>query len=447
MITIIKIIFCALLFFASIVHAETKFFQENIVHAQNQKISLNFQDVKVRAALQLFSEFSGLNIIVSDKIQNNMTLHLENVSWQQALDIILQTQNLGKRQYENVLLVAPEEEIAAHEKQQLQQQQQIADLEPLHSELISINYGKAADIANLLKTQNNSLLSKRGNVNVDARTNTVWVQDVSTRLNDVHKLVKKLDVPVKQVLIEARIVNVDTSFEQELGVRFGITHPSNTSGTLEGANQVVGEKALSSIPVAQRLNVDLPAAGIGAAEGAASLGVALARLGSNTLLDLELSAMESEGSGQIISRPKLITANQQTATIEAGEEIPYQHETSSGATSVTFKKAVLSLNVTPQITPDGKVLMMLKVNQDKTGARLVRGVPSIDTREIQTQVLVNNGETIVLGGIYEERQNKQVERVPFLGSLPIVGALFRHDKTDNDRKELLIFVTPRILMQ
>lgn len=446
MLTIIKITFCALLFFVSIVYAETKPFQEKIVHTQDQKISLNFQDIKVRAALQLFSEFSGLNIIVSDKIQNNITLHLENVSWQQALDIILQAQSLRKRQYENVLLVAPEEEMAAREKQQLQEQQQIADLEPLHSELIPINYGKAADIANLLKTQNNSLLSKRGNVNVDARTNTVWVQDLPTRLDDVRKLVKKLDVPVKQVLIEARIVNVDVSFEQELGVRFGLTNPSSTSGTLEGANQVVGEKVLSSIPVAQRLNVDLPAASVGGVGGTASLGIALARLGSNTLLDLELSAMESEGSGQIISRPKLITANQQTATIEAGEEIPYQQETSSGATSVTFKKAVLSLNVTPQITPDGKVLMMLKVNQDKTGTRLVRGVPSIDTREIQTQVLVNNGETVVLGGIYEERQNKQVERVPFLGSLPIVGALFRHNKMDSDRKELLIFVTPHILM-
>lgn len=407
--------------------------------ARDQNISLNFQDIKVRAALQLLAEFSGLNIIASDKVQGSMTVHLNNISWQQALDIILQAQGLGKRQYGNILLVAPGDEIAAHEKQQLQAQQQIEDLAPLHSELIAIKYGKAADIAGLLKTQGSSLLSKRGNVSVDVRTNTVWVQDVTEKLNDVRSLIKKLDVPVKQVLIEARIVNVDSNFEEELGVRFGITNPNRVSGTLEGANAAADGKSIN-----QRLNVDLPALNIGKASGAASLGIALARLGKNTLLDLELSAMEKEGNGQVISRPKLITADQQTAVIEAGEEIPYQQETVGGSTNVTFKKAVLSLNVTPQITPDGKVILLLKVNQDKTGARLVEGVPSIDTREIQTQVLVNDGETIVLGGIYEESQSKQVQRVPFLGSLPIIGALFRHQETNNNRKELLIFVTPHI---
>jgi type IV pilus assembly protein PilQ len=429
-----------ILSFATKVNADAKTAVSNSSNLQHEKtISLNFQDVKVRAVLQMLAEFSGFNIIVSDKVQGSITLHLNNIAWRQALDIILRSQGLAQRQYDNVLLIAPVDEIAMHEKQQLQADQQVEDLAPLHSELITINYGKATDIAGILKTQGSSLLSKRGNVSADARTNAVWIQDVAARLTEVRKLVKKLDLPVKQVLIEARIVNVDSNFEEELGVRFAA---ANISGlNLDAENKNSSNKANTSSNK-QYLNMDLPNLTIKQSSGV--VGMALARLGKNTLLDIELSAMESEGNGQVISRPKLITADQQTATIEAGEEIPYQQEAYGGATNVTFKKAVLSLNVTPQITPNGKVILLLKVNQDKTGTRFIDGVPSIDTREIQTQVLVNDGETIVLGGIYEESQNKQIQRVPLLGNLPIIGALFRHQQTNNNRKELLIFVTPHI---
>lgn len=416
-----------------------------------KRLSLNFQNISVRAVLQLLADFTGINIVASDSVQGEITLRLNDVPWDEALAIVLKTQGLAKRQVGNVLMIAPASEIAAQEKQMLENQQQVQELEPLRTELIRLNYAKAAEISNLLKDQSTSLLTSRGNVSVDERTNTLLVKDTPATLVDVRKLIDKLDIPVKQVLIEARIVNVDTSFEQDLGIRWGITNPDHVSGTLQGAsaiqqNVIDGNPPLDDVDFNQRLNVNLPASVDGVAQ-APSIGVALAKLGDGYLLDLELSAIETEGGGELISSPRLVTADQHPAMIESGEEIPYQEATSSGATAVEFKKAVLSLKVTPQITPDKKIIMDIKVNQDKQGTTEVLGVPTIDTRQIETNVLVDNGETIVLGGIYEESKTKDVQRVPFLGEIPLVGALFRNTGKSSERKELLIFITPKIVQQ
>ncbi|MDF2866688.1 MAG: pilQ [Gammaproteobacteria bacterium] len=413
---------------------------------QGKRISLNFQDIKVRAVLQLLAEFTGINIVASDAVQGSMTLQLNNIPWDQALDIILQTRGLDKRQVGNVILIAPAEEFANRERKELEAKQDFASLEQLRSELIQINYAKAQDIATLLKDKGNSLLSLRGNVSVDNRTNTVWVQDVPSRITEIRRLITQLDIPIKQVLIEARIVNIDKGFVQNLGVRFGVSNPNHVSGTLEGADSIAKGNTPAATDLKDRLNLDLRAPKIGDSNPA-TIGLALAKLGKNTLLDLELSALENEGAAEVISNPRIITANQMEAKIEAGEEIPYQESTSSGATSTAFKKAVLSLNVTPQITPDGRIILNLKVNQDKRGTQNVAGVPPIDTRNIQTQVLVDNGQTVVLGGIYEQEKNNQITRIPFLGKLPIVGALFRQKQVIDKRTELLIFVTPKIIKQ
>lgn len=410
-----------------------------------KRISLNFQNIKVRAVLQLLAEFTGTNMVVSDTVNGDITLRLNNVPWDQALAIILKTRGLDKRKMGSVLLIAPANEISAREKAELEAQKQVEELAPLRSELIQINYAKAGDLASLLKEKGNSLLSPRGNVSVDARTNTLWVQDTGQQLEEIRSLVHKLDIPVRQVLIEARVVMVDRDFEQELGVRFGVTKANHLSGTLEGANELAGLTPVTDIPVANRLNLDLPA--IPAAGTPATLGIAVAKLGNDVLLDLELSALESEGRGQVISSPRLITANQQPALIESGEEIPYQEATSSGATATSFKKAVLSLQVTPQITPDDKIILALQVNQDTPSAQRFNGVPAILTKEIRTNVLVDNGQTVVLGGIYKQTNNSDIRRVPFLGSLPVVGYLFRSKSTTSQREELLIFVTPKIIQQ
>jgi len=394
-------------------------------------VSLNFQDIKVRAVLQLLAEFSGLNIVATDSVNGSVTLHLENIPWQQALDILLQSQNLGKRQIGNAILIAPLSEIANHEREALEAEQEVEDFVPLQSALIEVNYGKAADIASLLKGQGSSLLSARGSVSVDARTNTLWIEDIPQKLGEIRQLIHQLDVPVKQVLIEARIVNIDCSFEEELGVHFKVTQAAEGTDALPK----------TSGPL---FNMDLAAAPLGGTDPA-SMGLALAHLGAGTLLDLELSALESEGGGKVISSPRLITADQQTAKIQSGEEIPYQQSSSSGATNIAFKDAVLSLHVTPQITPDGKVMLTLKLNQDTVGSRMVHGVPSINTREIESQTLVENNETVVLGGIYETDNSNRVKRVPMLASLPFIGNLFKHTSNDRGHRELLIFVTPHIL--
>lgn len=410
-----------------------------------KRISLNFQDIKIRAVLQLLAEFTGRNIVVSDSVIGNITLRLNRVPWDQALDIIMRTRGLSKRQMGTVMLIAPSAEIANQEKQELQEQREVTDLTPIHSELVQINYAKAATLATMLKDKTTSLLSSRGNISVDERTNTLWIQDTADKLEEIRNLVHQLDKPVRQVLIEARVVLVNKDFENDLGIRFGVTNPKHVSGTFNAANQLAGGTAPAAVkdPLS-RLNVDLPAtlAGVGQVP---SFGIALAKLGNDVFLDLELSAIESEGKGEVISSPRLVTANQHEALIESGEEIPYQEATSSGAAAIAFKEAVLRLRVTPQITPDHKIIMTLQVNQDSVSPQDVLGVPIILTKKIETNVLVDNGQTIVLGGIYRQEKSSTAQRVPFLGELPVIGGLFRNTSHVNKQEELLIFITPKIM--
>jgi type IV pilus assembly protein PilQ len=425
-----------------------------------EKLSLNFQDIEVRAVLQLIADFTGLNIVTSDTVNGNVTLRLRNVPWDQALDIILKTKGLGKRQMGNVLLIAPSEEIAAREKLELQSTQQVQDLAPLRAEYVQVNYAKAGDIAGLLKTEKNSLLSSRGTVSVDERTNTLLVQDTAAKLEEVRALVTRLDVPIRQVLIESRIVFATDDFQDALGVSWGGAakfRPGNepivgAAGQVLGAGGT-GSSTLATTPpnnpaavtVADRLAVNLmPAAPLFDNVVNAGFGLTVARLPGGTILDVELQALESEGLGKIVASPRLVTSNQQLAYIESGEEIPYLETTSSGAASVAFKKAVLRLEVTPQITPDDHIIMDLKVNQDSRGV-VTAGVPAINTREMHTKVLVANGETVVLGGIYQQDKAFQQDRIPFFGKLPVVGWMFRSETNLDKRSELMIFVTPKII--
>ena len=414
-----------------------------------ERLSLNFQNIEVRAVLQLLADFTGLNMVVSDTVSGNLTLRLKNVPWDQALDIVLKTKGLAKRVTGNVMLIAPAEEIAAREKLELEAAKQVDELAPLINETIQVNYAKAEDLATLIKSKDKSVLSSRGDVSVDQRTNKLLVRDTAENIDAIIALVEELDVPIRQVLIESRVVLASDKFTQELGVRFGVSSTSSsgsgittTSGSLSAADGFNQTGTTPQLP--SRLNVDLPAI----TAGAGSIGLAIAKLPFGTMLDLELSAAQAEGKSETISSPKVITANQQEALIETGTEIPYQQATSSGATSVAFKKAVLSLKVTPQITPDDRVIMDLIVTKDKPNfANQVLGVPPIDTNNVQTQVLVDNGETVVLGGVYETNKTHNTERVPFFGDLPLVGVLFRHKLEQNEKSELLIFVTPKLLKE
>jgi type IV pilus assembly protein PilQ len=405
-----------------------------------ERLSLNFQDIEVRSVLQLIADFTGLNVVVSDSVSGNLTLRLKNVPWDQALDIILKTKGLAMRETGNVLLIAPTEEIAAREKLELEAQQQVQELAPLRTEFIQVNYARAGDLASLLQGSQASLLSDRGTVTIDPRTNTLLIQDTNQKLDQIRNLVQRLDVPVQQVLIDSRIVIARDDFSRDLGVRFGGAFSKNNdplyagTGTLEGTQSVANGLTPS---INDRLISDL-----GVINPAGSL--ALAILGDDYLIDLELSASEAEGRSEVVSSPRVITSNQIKARIEQGVEIPYQEATSSGATSVSFKKAVLSLDVTPNITPDDRVFLDLQVNQDTVG-EVFFGIPSIDTREVQTQVLVDDGQTVVLGGIYETESSEETDKVPFFGDIPLVGRLFRTDSIVDDKSELLIFVTPKIM--
>jgi type IV pilus assembly protein PilQ len=433
---------------------------------EGQRLTLNFQDIETRAVLQLLAETSGRNIVVSDTVQGNVTLRLRNVPWDQALDIVMTTKGLAMRQNGNVIIVAPAEEIAARETADLEAKAAIQDLEPLYSEFLQVNYAKASDLANLIGAQAgdaNALLSSRGSIAVDDRTNTLLVQDTADKLENIRRMVRTLDVPIKQVLIESRIVVVNDNFSRDLGVRLGFTaYDENssgdgaivTSGTGTGTDTMVnsiidnlgttGQVTPVEVPtLGDRYNVNVP---ISEAAGRFSLAV----LERDYLVDLELTALEAEGRGEIVSTPRVITANQKEARIEQGVEIPYQQSASSGATTVQFKKAVLSLEVTPQITPDNNIIMDLRVHKDNVGEVISTGgiggtVPSIDTRAVETQVLVEDGQTVVLGGIYETERRETVNKVPFLGDIPAVGVMFRSKSVQNDKSELLIFVTPRIL--
>jgi len=420
-----------------------------------EKLSLNFQDIEVRSVLQLLADFTDLNIVVSDSVQGKLTLRLKNTPWDQALDIILQSKALGKRQAGNVIMIAPAEEIATRERIELEGLKQKTELAPIRTEFFQANYAKASDLAALLQAQTGGLLSDRGAVTVDDRTNTLLISDTADQLADIRALVHRLDVPIRQVLIESRIVIASDDFNKDIGVRWGLNR--NTAGTVDGT---VGDGegfALSGNSNGltnllngddldgNRFNVNLPGN-----NPFGSLAVALAKLPLGTLLELELSAMQAEGTGEVISSPRVITANQHEAHIEQGVEIPYLEASSSGATSVSFRKAVLGLTVTPQITPDDRIVMDLKINKDTVGEIFSSGnvnVPSIDKREVNTQVLVDNGETVVLGGVYEQNLLDQVDMVPFFGNLPLIGRFFQHTTYQDDKSELLVFVTPKIIKE
>ncbi len=423
-----------------------------------EKLSLNFQNIEVRAVLQLLADFNGMNLVTSDTVTGNLTLRLKNVPWDQALDIILKTKGLAMRQNGNVMLIAPAAEIAAREKQELEAKKQLVELQPLYSEIIEINFAKADELAAILtSTQGDSVdgqggfLSERGSVVVDARTNSLLLRDTADQLVAIQKLIEQLDIPVRQVLIESRIVIANNDFSKELGVRFGASARSRTlgagtSGNLEDLSVDPNDSNLIEPSRGGELggdglNVNLPVN-----NPAGSIALALAKLPMGMILELELSAMQEEGRGEVISSPRVITSNQKQATIEQGTEIPYQEASSSGATSVSFKEAVLKLDVTPQITPDDRIVMDLEVNKDEVG-EIFLGVPSIDTRSVKTQVLVDNGETVVLGGIYEQTKNYGVQRVPFFGDLPYVGVLFRNTFNEDRQRELLVFVTPKIVKE
>ena len=414
-----------------------------------ERLSLNFQDIEVRAVLQLIADFTGLNMVASDTVGGNVTLRLKNVPWDQALDIILKAKGLGMRQIDNVIMVAPNAEIAAREKLELEANKQVEELAPLRTEFMQINYAKADDLAFLISAEENSLLTERGSVAIDERTNTLIVQDVAKSLQDVRGMIDKLDIPVRQVLIESRIVNADETFAKDLGVRFGASKTIADSVQPGGLRTIGGGKEGTTdfgsptsfnVDGVENLMVDLPAA----AASAGALGLAVGKVGS-WLLQLELSALLAEGRGENIASPKVITTNQREAIIESGVEIPYTEASSSGATTVSFKKAVLSLRVTPQITPDNKILLDLQVNQDTQGAAVAGGIPTINTKNVGTQVMVDNGETVVLGGVYGTSSNTTTERIPFFGDLPYLGFLFKRSQDTTQKEELLIFVTPKIL--
>jgi len=431
-----------------------------------ERLTLNFQDIDVRPLLQLLADTSGQNIVVSDSVKGRVTLRLQNVPWDQALDIVLKTKGLDMRRKDNVILVAPQAELAAQEKAELEAQKDIQELAPLRTEFLTVNYAKATEIARLVKSAGGgSLLSTRGNVTVDERTNTLLVQDTAENLAAVRSMVATLDIPVRQVLIESRIVIVSDDFSRELGVRAGFTRVSDdvkdlmaVSGSAQATDSIMGS-ALDNLastgqpfpvdvpfgPAFERYNVNMPVA-----NPAGRIALSILDF-DDFLIDLELSAAQNEGRGEIKSTPRVITANQREAIIEQGVEIPFQESASSGATTTQFKKAVLSLKVTPQITPDDRVILDLVVTKDSIGQLVPSAtggfVPSIDTRNIQTQVLVKDGQTVVLGGIMETERRDSVKKVPGLGDVPVLGNLFKSKTKINNRDELLIFVTPKILRE
>ncbi|KIH85728.1 Type IV pilus biogenesis protein PilQ [Pseudomonas batumici] len=402
-----------------------------------EKLSLNFQDIDVRSVLQLIADFTNLNLVASDTVQGGITLRLQNVPWDQALDLVLKTKGLDKRKIGNVLLVAPADEIAARERQELESQKQIAELAPLRRELLQVNYAKAADIAKLFQsvTSAESKADERGSITVDERTNNIIAYQTQDRLDELRRIVAQLDIPVRQVMIEARIVEANVGYDKQLGARWGgkISGGNwNTSGGSPTLSKLTGQS--SSTPF-----VDLGAT-------TATSGIGIGFVTNNTTLDLELSAMEKTGNGEVVSQPKVVTSDKETAKILKGTEIPYQESSSSGATSVAFKEASLSLEVTPQITPDNRIIMEVKVTKDEPDYQnVLNNVPPIKKNQVNAKVLVNDGETVVIGGVFSNTQSKTEEKVPFLGDVPYVGRLFRRDIVSEAKSELLVFLTPRIM--
>ena len=415
-----------------------------------EKLSLNFQNVEVRSVLQVIADFTGLNIITSDTVTGNLTLRLKDVPWDQALDIILQAKGLDMRKTGNVVWIAPRDELATKEKLALEAQQQISELEPLRTESIQLNYQKAESIQKLISDPTQKVLSKRGSAVVDARTNTLFVQDTPSKLEEIRALIKQIDIAVRQVLIESRIVEANDTFNKNLGARLGLLNRQTAGGHVApgGSVRSLGVQTGQAETYAESFfpdsfSVNLPAAAVaGAAAG--QFGFTLFNSSATRFLNLEISALQSDGKGKVISNPRVITADNVEAIIEQGTEIPYQQATSSGATSISFRKATLSLKVKPQVTPDDNVIMTLEVHKDSVGQQTTAG-PSIDTKQVNTQVLVENGGTVGIGGIFTQTESKTVNKVPLLGDIPILGALFKQQINTNDRRELLIFVTPRIL--
>lgn len=424
-----------------------------------EKLSLNFQDIDVRSVLQLIADFTDLNLVASDTVAGNITLRLQNVPWDQALDLVLKTKGLDKRQVGNVLLVAPAEEIAARERQELESQKQIAELAPLRRELIQVNYAKAADMAKLFQSvtsADSGVPDDRGSITVDERTNSIIAYQTQERLDELRRIVAQLDVAVRQVMIEARIVEANVNFSKDLGVRWGGTLGSagskwrtygkdgSTGVDEDGVGNCGPFGGACSRPTVAG-GVPVPFVDMGAQASTSGIGIGFVT--NSAIIDLQLSAMESSGNGEIVSQPKVVTSDKETAKILRGQEIPYQEASSSGATSTSFKEAALSLEVTPQITPDNRIIMEVKVNKDSADyeRRVGAGAPPINKNEVNAKVLVSDGETIVIGGVFENTQSKAVQKVPFLGDVPYIGRLFRRDFVNDNKTELLVFITPRIM--
>lgn len=427
-----------------------------------EKLSLNFQDIDVRSVLQLIADFTDLNLVASDTVEGNITLRLQNVPWDQALDLVLKTKGLDKRKVGNVLLVAPADEIAARERQELEAQKQISELAPLRRELIQVNYAKASDIAKLFQSVTGGSATpgaaaaaqgdNRGSITVDDRTNSIIAYQTQDRLDELRRIVAQLDIPVRQVMIEARIVEAAVDYSKSLGVRWGgaVTFGNWASWGKDGNLGVDGAAGSGCGPfvngctLPSNNNVPTPSVDLGVTNSTSGLGIGF--VSNNAILDLQLSAMEKGGNGEIVSQPKVVTSDKVTAKIMKGSEIPYQEASSSGATSTSFKEAALMLEVTPQITPDNRIIMDVKVTKDEPDfANALNDVPPIKKNEVTAKVLVNDGETIVIGGVFSNTQTKATDKVPFLGDVPVLGRLFRRDAVTDTKNELLVFITPRIM--
>ena len=419
------------------------------------RISLNFQSIEVRAVLQLIADFTELNLVASDSVTGSITLRLQNVPWDQALDLVLKTRGLDSRQIGNVLMVAPAQEIAERERQEIEANKQLAELAPLQSEFIRIRYAKAIDVVGLFEAgseEGGSLISERGSVVVDERTNSIVVTDTAAKLAEIRDLIEKVDIPIRQVMIEARIVIASSNIDEQLGIRWGGGY-LNVSG--DKFTSIAGDTASATNLNSQLIGggqVDMPSApfvDLGVAE--ATSGFAVGFTSTDLFLTAELSALEASGEGEVVSQPKVITGDKQKASIKSGTEIPYQEGAASGATTTAFKEAVLKLDVTPNITPDDRILLDLVVNQDSVGDLVPSGngglIPTIDTTELMTQVLVGNGETVVLGGVFKNEELVKVEKVPLLGDIPYLGNLFKSTANSQEKTETLIFITPRILSE
>ncbi len=405
-----------------------------------EKLSLNFQDIDIRSVLQIIADVTDMNLVVSDTVGGNITLRLKNVPWDQALELVLKTKSLDKRVIGNVMMIAPAAEIAERERFELETNKQVAELAPLNTTFLQVNYAKAADIVSLLGTEQ-GLLSERGSVKSDPRTNMLLIQDTDRNITRVRRALKKLDIPVRQVMIEARIVTVSTDVSKELGVKWGAGYLNDGArrlvvGGSAGDVAQAGGSGATTLP--SSLNVDLGASSVGASAFAVGIGT------NSSLLQFEISALESDGKAEVVSQPKIITADGKSAKIQSGDEIPFQ-TVEDGEVSIEFKEVVLSLDVTPQITPDNRLILDLKVNQDSVGEELPNGEVGIVTNEVETQVLVDNGETVVLGGVFKNESTESVAKVPFFGDLPLVGNLFKRRQNSNSKTELLVFITPKIV--